>query len=142
MIFGMEISKPLGRHGLLLFIFSKGAHPRCFGSMQKESLKFSGCSNAFCEFRTSLFAKAIIFVWRCVFICLFSDNSTTAPVHDEFGLCSPKQHQRSPQEQHMGIVAVQHNPGFSCTFLMAQPEDKERNNAIGLCRLVLSLSSI
>lgn len=143
MIFGMEISKPLGRHGLSLFIFSKEAHPCCFGSVRKESFKFSGFSNAFCEFQKSLFAKAIIFVWRCVFICLFSDNSTTASVHNEFGLCVPQSSIREVLKSGTwtSIVAVQHNSSFSCTFSMAQPEDKERNNVIGLCMLVLSLRS-
>lgn len=39
------------------------------------------------------------------------------------------------------IEAIQQNSSFSCTFLMAQLEDKERNNVIGLCMLMFSLSS-
>lgn len=73
-----------------LFFPFKEAHPHCFGGMQKGSFKFSGFSNVFPEFQKALFAKTIIFGWRCVFICLFSDHSTTASEHNEFGLCVPQ----------------------------------------------------
>lgn len=131
-MFGIEVSKPLGGHGFFflgfVLFFSKEAHPHCFGGMQKESFKFSGFRNAFPEFQKSLFAKAIIFGWCCVFICLFSDNSTTASEHNEFGLCIPQNSIQKVLKRSMwtSIVAIQQNSSFSCTFLMTQPEAKEK----------------